>query len=286
MANIYSMTAFGRCAQSNTHSSIECELKTLNNRYLEINLKLPDSARSLEAKLRDIIKDQLTRGKLEGFIKITSRDNKQLSINVKALQALNQALETVGEHAPASTPANALALLNYPGIIEDSQDPDLETLLLATFTSALKELHSARLREGEALAKLVLQRVEAIRSNAKLLEQHMPALQQKQHQRLVEKITELSIQVDNERLEQELVILTNKSDVAEELDRLYTHCDEIERIINAGGACGRRLDFMMQELNREANTLGSKAVGSEVTQTAIDLKVLIEQMREQIQNIE
>ena len=114
----------------------------------------------------------------------------------------------------------------------------------------------------------------------------MPALQQKQHQRLLDKMAELDVAVDPARLEQELVVLANKSDVAEELDRLYTHCDEIERIINAGGACGRRLDFMMQELNREANTLGSKAVGTEVTQTAVDIKVLIEQMREQIQNIE
>ena len=286
MANIYSMTAFGRATASSDHTSIECELKTLNNRYLEINLKLPDAARSHEAALRERVKKQLSRGKLEVFIRINKGEQQQLAVNTQALQALNQALATVGEHSPSASSPNQLELLRWPGILDESNDPALSELLINTFNDALNDLSQSRQREGEALAKLVLTRVSDIRAKSKILEGQMPALQQKQHQRLLDKMAELDVAVDPARLEQELVVLANKSDVAEELDRLYTHCDEIERIINAGGACGRRLDFMMQELNREANTLGSKAVGTEVTQTAVDIKVLIEQMREQIQNIE
>lgn len=286
MATIYSMTAFGRSAQSNGETNIECELKTLNNRYLEVSFKLPDNARGYEATLREQAKAQLQRGKLEAFIRIGSSQKQQLRVNTEALTALNQAIETISEHSPSARAATHLDLLRWPGVLDEQQDAELEPLLLSTFCAALNDLSQSRQREGAALAKLVLHRVGDIRTKAKTLESQMPALQQRQHQRLLDKIAELDLSIEANRLEQELVILANKSDVAEELDRLYTHCDEIERIIKAGGACGRRLDFMMQELNREANTLGSKAVGTEVTQTAVDIKVLIEQMREQIQNIE
>jgi len=286
MNAIHSMTAFGRATLTADNLTIAWEVKTLNNRYLELHFKLPDAAKPFEQQLRDRAKAQLNRGKLETFVKVTTATSDATLINQTKLAALTTQLDQINTHYPGAGIPTTLEILHTPGILEQNQSIDIESPLTECFAQALAELNAARAREGEQLKQLILQRVDDIEAKSHELEAHMPALQQKQHQRLVDKLTELSENINHERLEQELVILANKSDVAEELDRLRTHCHEIRRILEAGGACGRRLDFMMQELNREANTLGSKAVGTDVTQTAVDIKVLIEQMREQIQNIE
>ncbi len=286
MSHINSMTAFGRAVSSNANTTVECELKTLNNRYLELNFKLPDNIKAIEPTLRDMAKKQLSRGKLDVFLRVKTHANTELNLNTELLTALNTALSTVANHTDHSTPANCLDILKWPNMLSDEHDPKSNDLISQTFSKALEDLNQARTREGKALKQLIMQRVDDINTQTKILASHMPALQQKQHQRLLDKLAEANIDNQNERIEQELVILANKSDVAEELDRLQTHCTEINNILNKGGACGRRLDFMMQELNREANTLGSKAVGTEVTNIAVEIKVLIEQMREQIQNIE
>lgn len=280
------MTAFGRATISSGQATISWELKTLNNRYLELNFKLPDMAKPHEQKLRDAAKAQLDRGKLETFSKISTETDQNTRINPHKLSALTAYLDEINTQYPGAGIPTSLDILNQPGILEQNNDLNIEAELITSFTDALIDLNAARAREGEQLKQLIIQRIDEIEEKITLLETAIPSIQQKLHQRLVDKITELKQDINAERLEQELVILANKSDVAEELDRLGTHCNEIRRILDEGGACGRRLDFMMQELNREANTLGSKAAGTDVTQTAVDLKVLIEQMREQIQNIE
>ena len=287
MPSLYSMTAFGRATASNDFVSVEWELKTLNNRYLELGFKLPDSARAVEADLHRLAKKALTRGKLDGFVRIQATNTQHLAIDTERLQQLTTQLHQVNSLYPGAGRPSSLELLQWPGVISDNRHSEqLATLLKSSFQAALDDLKQARAREGEQLATLLLQRLHDIQQHTATLATAVPALQQKQHRRLTDKLAELGLDTGSERVEQELVMLANKSDVAEELDRLQAHCNEIRRIVTTGGSCGRRLDFMMQELNREANTLGSKAAGTEVTQAVVAIKVLIEQMREQVQNVE
>lgn len=280
------MTAFGRATQNIGPTELEWEIKSLNNRYLELNFRLPEAYRGLEFSFRDQAKQGLARGKVDIALRINRKTQTPLRLDQQRLQQLKQYLNDVEIELGVTTTPTSLDILKWPGLLVEPRDDDLSDTVIDGFALALADLQASREREGQALKQLLTARVNDIRVLADKLERQIPALQQKQHQRLVDKLEELGLNSHSERIEQELVILAHKSDVAEELDRLRTHCTELERILSSGGACGRRLDFMMQEFNREANTLGSKAVGSAVSQTAVDIKVLIEQMREQVQNIE
>jgi uncharacterized protein (TIGR00255 family) len=266
------------------------ELRSVNHRYLDCSFKLPDVLRSLEQRLREGAGAAMARGKLDCLIRLQGHPAQVggLHINYQQLDRLLAATARIAERLPDVRPPTALELLQFPGIC--AADEESEEHLLksaeALFKATIANLLGNRQREGEKLAGLVLDRLKLVEEAVSATRQLMPALQQQQRERIVARIAELGIEVDHNRLEQELVHLAQKADVDEELDRLQAHISEVRHTLEKGGPCGRRLDFLMQELNREANTLSSKSIASSTTQNAVELKVLIEQMREQIQNIE
>ncbi|MBE0494468.1 MAG: YicC family protein [Thiomicrospira sp.] len=283
-----SMTAFANTSHTTEWGQIQWEIRAVNQRYLELTFRLPDAYRSLEMPLRDLCKQQLERGKVELGLKLELNQAQQdLPIDEARLSQLNQAICHIQQRLPEATQINPLEILQWPGLLQtQSFDVDqIQTDLLASFELALQQLNESRQREGQQLAQLILQRVDAIREQLHSLNPILPSLVQDYQQRLRERIQELSEQLDESRLAMEVAILAQKIDVAEELDRIHTHLDEVVRVANQPGAIGRRLDFLMQELNRESNTLGAKSIDARVTQVSVELKVLIEQMREQVQNI-
>ena len=283
------MTSFARVESSFEWGSLVWEIRTVNHRYLEPHLRLPDSMREIEPRLRDLLRKNLSRGKVECNLKIMrSEGSDQLCLNQNLLQELHGALEAVCETVTSAKKADPLDILRWPGVLEQTE-ADINLIqndAVDAFSEALKQIQEAREREGADLKQFIIQRLEGIGKETVVVRKHMPELLQAQRDKITQRLTDAQVEVDQNRLEQELVFLAQKADVEEELDRLETHVNEVTRILNSKGAIGRRLDFLMQELNREANTLGSKAVGVEVTQSAVNLKVLIEQMREQVQNIE
>ncbi len=288
------MTAFARVQESNEAGSITWELRSVNHRYLEPGIKIPEEFRSLEAEIRKRLSHFFSRGKVElGLrykIEQASRGkillNQDIVIQLRELE--HQVLDIVHEGSKLSV-ADILA---WPGVISDTERDmsPLMALALSSLESALEQLKQGRQTEGKALYGLIHSRCEAVREIIGKLRVHHPvvlsALRQKWESNLDEKLSQWRENANENRLEQELVMLAQKLDVEEELDRLETHVDEVMKAIDRDDAVGRRLDFLMQELNREANTLGSKSQDSQTTQYAVDLKVLIEQMREQVQNIE
>ena len=287
---IRSMTAFARLTHSASYGQLTWELRSVNHRYMEPHFKLPDALRFLETPLRERLREQLSRGKIECALKLTlhAEQASGLQVNLTLAQQLIDACQTVHRLMPSSQPEMAINILQWPGVIEDrSIDNEvLQTDALFSFDQALEQLRITREREGRELQQLISDRLDGIRAVTATVRERMPTILQQQRERLLARFAELRAEVDRDRLEQEMVLLANKADVDEELDRLATHVNEVQRVLKAGGACGRRLDFLMQELNREANTLSSKSIVSDTTQAAVELKVLIEQMREQIQNIE
>lgn len=288
---IYSMTAFARQTSQQQWGSFVWELRSVNHRYLEPTFKLPESMRYLEMDLRGALRKNVSRGKIECALRIQTgvADNSEaININSELLSQLIRAAETIQSQLGESSPLNPLQILQWPGILSDS-DTDTEEIskeVLSVFQSTLELLKESREREGAALKLFVEQRLDTIATITLKVRQKLPEILSAQRQKLQDRLEQLRADFDPDRLEQEMVLLVQKADVDEELDRLDTHIIEVRRVLNNGGACGRRLDFLMQELNREANTLSSKSIVSETTQAAVELKVLIEQMREQIQNIE
>jgi len=283
-----SMTAFAALSDLSTGTELKWELRSVNSRYLETHFRLPDSYRDLEPQLRERLRANLNRGKVEISLRVQDAvGNAQLSVDEALVKGLLSAVEQVEKHLPASTALSPLDLLKWPGVLQqqDSQQvPDEQALAL--FDQALASLCDGRLREGEKLYVMIEQRLDAITVILTELRQHLPEILARQTRTLQERIGKLISDTDPVRVEQEVVLLINKADVEEELDRLDAHLDEVRRVLKTTEPMGRRLDFLMQELNREANTLSSKSIAILSTQAAIDLKVLIEQMREQIQNIE
>lgn len=283
------MTAFAHQRSEYHWGSATWELRSVNHRYLELSFKLPESWRQLEPTLRDALRKALQRGKLECALKIQLQDSdQQLQLNQALVHQVLEAANALRGEIAHAAPLNVLELLRWPGVME-SAELDGDTLfkdLLSGFDTALQIHIDNRHREGEALASLIVQRLDSIDSIVSDLRARMPDIVKLQRERLVQRLAELKAELDSERLEQEIALIAQKADVDEELDRLDTHVVEVRRVLKKGGAVGRRLDFLMQELNREANTLSSKAVVTDSTQAAVELKVLIEQMREQIQNIE
>ncbi|MBH9117763.1 YicC family protein [Pseudomonas aeruginosa] len=283
---VHSMTAFARVEQAGT---LSWELRSVNHRYLEPHLRLPDAFRDLEGAVREALRQGLSRGKVECTLRFAEETaGKSLQVDQERARQLVAAAEGVAALIRQPAPLDPLAVLAWPGVlVADSADPQaLNAAALEAFGQALEQLKAGRSREGQELAKLLNDRLDAMLVEVGNLRELVPTMLANQRQKILDRFAELKAELDPQRLEQELVLLAQKSDVAEELDRLATHVGEVRRVLKAGGAAGRRLDFLMQELNREANTLGSKAFDPRSTQAAVNLKVLIEQMREQVQNIE
>ncbi|WPC05312.1 YicC/YloC family endoribonuclease [Pseudomonas benzenivorans] len=286
---IHSMTAFARAEQAGPNGTLSWELRSVNHRYLEPHLRLPEAFRDLEGAVREALRQGLSRGKVECTLRFAEDSaGKPLQVDRERASQLVAAAESVASLIKQPAPLNPLEVLNWPGVlVADAADPQaLNQAALALFKRGLDELKSGRAREGAELARLLNERLDAILAEVAALRELVPQMLEAQRQKILERSAEMQVELDPQRLEQELVILAQKSDVAEELDRLGTHVGEVRRVLKAGGQAGRRLDFLMQELNREANTLGSKAFDPRSTQAAVNLKVLIEQMREQVQNIE
>jgi uncharacterized protein (TIGR00255 family) len=285
-----SMTAFARVEHEVSGGSLTWEIRTVNHRYLEPNLKLPENLREAEPKLRTLMRKYLSRGKLDGMLKWQPAfaQTQSLQLNENVLQALSSAQITLGNHFDKLAAIDPLSLLQWPGVI-DSQTEDHQAIVngaVEAFEACLKILQENRLREGAQLGPLFDTRLETMSEIVVAVRAALPEILQKQREQILKRFQDASVDLNNERLEQEMVLLAQKTDVAEELDRLDAHIVEVRNVLKKKEPVGRRLDFLMQELNREANTLSSKSIVTDTTKAAVDLKVLIEQMREQVQNIE
>lgn len=287
---IYSMTGFAAVARELKQGSLSLELRSVNSRYLEIHFRLDESFRALEPALRELISTALSRGKVECRLNFSARSAGQASLQLNT--ALAEQLAVLGRSAqallPEAQPLGVADLLRWPGVIE-GESVSVESLqqdCLDLMKQGLAELSATRQREGEKLKAFLLQRAGQMEALVAGVLPHIPRLIAAYQEKLTSRLKEAMVAGEDGRIRQEIALFAQKIDVDEELSRLQTHLSELRRILEKGGAVGKRLDFLMQELNREANTLGSKSVASEVTQTSMELKVLIEQMREQIQNIE
>jgi uncharacterized protein (TIGR00255 family) len=285
---LHSMTAFAREA-CNAPCVFTVELRSVNQRYLDCHFKLPETLRSLEPRMREALTKRFKRGKIECHLRVVGDATAQVPVLDRArLAQVAALLREVDEQVPGLATPDAISLLQFPGVCSGGE-PDEDALgkaAMEAFTRALDTLATSRAREGAQLAGFLEQRLETVAGVVDAVRAELPFLRRRQEERLRSRITELAMEVDEGRMEQELAYLAQKADVDEELDRLAAHVAEARRILEQGGPCGRRLDFLMQEFNREANTLSSKSSGSSTTQSAVELKVLIEQMREQVQNIE
>ena len=281
-----SMTAFARSESGH----ISCEIRSVNHRYLEVGVKVPDAFRSLETGLRNKLKARLNRGKIDCQLRIghSQASEASLSIDEKLLEDLTGALATIIPKLETVAPVNPLEVLKWPGLLsEPTEDEEsIKRTVVELFDTALTQLIEMRSSEGAELRKIILEKLADLRSIVEQAATEAPIISARQRDKMISKLNDLKIEGDPGRIEQELVIMAQKSDVAEELDRLNTHIEEVSATLDSKEAVGRRLDFLMQELNREANTLSSKAVATNTTIHAVELKVTIEQMREQIQNIE
>ena len=288
--SIHSMTAFARETDDGDSVSLAVEIRSVNHRYLDTIFKLPEGLRSLEPTLREALQRKLSRGKVEIQFRWQERHSgdQALAIDKARLTQLRDALETIADTLPQSAPPTSLELLSWPGVIDAaSDDADaIKARSMRLFENALASLLDTRAREGEKLKGFIEERLSSIEVVVADSRARMPELLSQQQERLRTRLMDVAVDVDEDRLEQEIVLLAQKADVEEELDRLAAHVDEVSRVLRKGGPCGRRLDFLMQELNREANTLSSKSFATNTTRNAVELKVLIEQMREQIQNLE
>ncbi len=285
-----SMTAYAGNEADIGNLTLNCELRSVNHRYCDITLKLPDRLRFIEANLRAVIAEKVSRGKIECSInsKKQAKSGQHFVIDNTAVAALLSATDQIEQQMSASLAFSALDILAFPGI---QQEPEIDREDIAfgiteLVKKTLDDFLEVRSREGFQLKCLIEERCLKMQSFVVTASQRMPEVLLLIRKKLKDRVTELVAQPDFDRLEQELVLLTQKLDVTEELDRLETHIAEVLRVLQQPEPVGRRLDFLMQELNREANTLGSKSADKEMTQIAIELKVLIEQMREQIQNVE
>ena len=284
-----SMTAFARKTLEYDWGSVTCELRSVNHRYLETGFRMPDTVRELEMAMREIARKKLQRGKIDCSVQLAfNQQDGSIHADLQMARHFINLSDEIAEHMANPAPVSPLEILRWPGVIRDQQVEAeiLHKAVLETFSASAELLLEGRTREGEKLAALIEDRLAAIEAQLAIVRTELPGILQAQRQRLHDKLTELKSQLDEERLEQEMVIIANRSDVDEELDRLDTHIDEVRRALKDRKPVGRRLDFLMQEFNREANTLGSKSIATATTQVSVELKVLIEQMREQIQNIE
>jgi uncharacterized protein (TIGR00255 family) len=286
---ICSMTGFASSVRDFGRGVLSMELRSVNSRFLDLHFRIAEELRATEPALRELFSEKIGRGKLEcrlGFAAAGAGANRELS--GEALQRLAALEARVRVALPAATPLSVGEVLKWPGMFgEDSIDPaELQAAVLDMARQAVSELAATRAREGDKLATAIRERLARIRGIVGEVTPLLPIAQAAHSEKLRQKLLDALGSADDERVRQEVVLFVQKADVAEELTRLSTHVDEVERVLVKGGAVGKRLDFLMQELNREANTLGSKAVAKEISAAAMELKLMIEQMREQIQNLE
>lgn len=279
-----SMTAFSRAEKG----AATWELRSVNHRYLDSSFRMPDNLRYLEGDLKRAFNDKVFRGKVECSLKLNANElETRFVINEALIDKLADALNEIKQKTGIEQSGDAISLMKWPDVVTtETVDDALAGDVIQAFSAAVDQLADMREREGQQLADLIEQRLKDIEKTVDQARTEAPAILQHQHDKLVKRLSEIDVNVDPTRVEQELVIAAQKLDVTEELDRLETHVEEVRRNLELDEPVGRRLDFLMQELNREANTLSSKAAASSTTMNAVDLKVAIEQMREQIQNIE
>ena len=287
---VYSMTAFSRQQLEHEWGSLTWEIRSVNHRYLEPSVRLPENFRSLENPIRRQLRDKLYRGKIECQLRVRTVEANQIDwqLNLDLISQLTKANLEINNNIGGDYKLSSLDILKWPGVISD-QPIDEEIFnkeAMGLFEKALDDLMVVREREGASLRDAILKRIASIQRIIDSIQAKMPSIILKQKENLLNKLEDIKAEFEPTRLEQEITLLAQKADVDEELDRLNSHLQEAKRVLDSGGQIGRRLDFLMQELNREANTLSSKSIVVETTQSAVELKVLIEQMREQIQNIE
>ncbi|QDZ92613.1 YicC family protein [Shewanella decolorationis] len=286
---IQSMTAYARIEHKAQWGTASWEIRSVNQRYLETYLRLPEQFRSFEPVLRDRLRKRLSRGKVEVNLRyeLADNSNNELKLNQGLAKQLLDAASWLKQEAGQGE-VNLTDILRWPGVLSSSEQ-DMDAIgaeLLTAFDLAIDQFIEARGREGAAIKEMLLSRLEGVEEQIAIVREHMPKVMEYQRDKLTNRLAEIKGELDPARIEQEMILLAQKQDVAEEMDRLEAHVTETRRILKKGGSEGRRLDFMMQEFNRESNTLASKSISTEITAAAVELKVLIEQMREQIQNVE
>lgn len=287
---IRSMTGFARRERQGAWGTLSCELRTVNHRYLELALRLPDELKSLENDVRQLIGASLRRGKVDAnlYLKATAGTAPAIELNDELVGELLKQIAELHHRMATAAPVSPLEVMRWPGAIREPER-DLSPVLAATLDlvrESLNELNDTRAREGARMREVILQRCLAMRGQVGVVKARLPEVSSRLRQRIIDKVAQLTQAIDPSRLEQEVVLYTHKMDVDEELDRLESHLTEIIAALDSSDPAGRRLDFLMQELNREANTLSSKSQDVETTRAAVDMKVIIEQIREQVQNIE
>ena len=287
---IHSMTGYAVQTRDLGRVALHLELRSVNSRYLDLAFRINDDLRQAEPMLREAITAKLRRGKVECRFNLQAKDNaaRDISINGMVLGQLKAAQAAIQAELPQAAPLSVVEVLRWPGILADdsvtfeAMQPDIA----ATIAVALDELIATRRREGDKLAEMIRGRIAHMRQLVATVQPRVPALVAEYQEKLATRLRDAAATLDDDRIRLEVGLFAQRVDVAEELSRLSTHLDEVERILKVGGSAGKRLDFLMQELNREANTLGSKAMAADMTAIAVELKLAIEQMREQVQNIE
>jgi uncharacterized protein (TIGR00255 family) len=287
---IRSMTGFARRERQGPWGTLVCELRTVNHRYLETSLRLPEELKALDNEVRQAVAAALRRGKVDTnlYLKSAAGSQRSLELDPQLLEQLVARVEQVRGQLKYPAPVSPIELLRWPGVVREAE-VDVRPVIAAALEllrEALNELNETRLREGQRIREMLLTRCSAMRTQVEAVRARLPEVSKRMRDRIVERVAQLGATLDAERLEQELVLYANKMDVDEELDRLGAHLEEVTSVLSSPEPAGRRLDFLMQELNREANTLSSKSQDSETTRAAVDMKVMIEQMREQVQNVE
>jgi uncharacterized protein (TIGR00255 family) len=288
--NVLSMTGFAVASASIGAETLNVELRAVNHRYLDVNVKTPDELRTLEPVLRERLAARMKRGKID--CKVSRARNPEaapgLWVDAAQVAALLAAADEIRVQAPAAVPLTVADILRWPGtlVAQDAADETLTATVLAVFDTAWDEFAASRTREGGKLMEVLLQCCDAMEAQVARVAPRIPAIHAAYQAKLTNRLQEAGLDPDEERLKQELALFATRIEISEEVTRLVTHVGEARRVLGAGGAVGKRLDFLAQELHREANTLGAKSVDAELSQVALELKVLIEQMREQIQNLE
>lgn len=286
---IYSMTGYATVTHNYFGQGLSVDLRAVNSRYLELHFWISDEIRGVEAMLRERLSQRLTRGKIDCRVVLSAsgETNTGMQLNMSLLEQLSDLTQQIGARIADVTPLQMIDVLRWPGMLQSGPEAQAwQQPCLSLLDQAMEALLVNREREGEKLAALIVQRLDAMCMQIDQLKPHLPAFIADYRQKLIQRFRELTGNASDERIPQEVALFAQKMDVDEELSRLQVHMEAVREIIQKGGVVGKKLDFLMQELNREANTLGSKSVSVEITQVAMALKVLIEQMREQVQNLE